>query len=1033
MSKTNKYLKLSGLEPLIITPETNFVNVGERTNVTGSRKFLRLIKEEKYAEALAVARDQVEGGAQIIDINMDEGMLDGVYAMTTFLNLIASEPDISRVPLMIDSSKWEIIEAGLKVAQGKSVVNSISLKEGEERFIHHAKLVKRYGAAVIVMAFDEKGQADNYERRIGICKRSYDILVDVVGFPAEDIIFDPNIFPVATGMDEHKLNALDFFRATKWIKENLPYAHVSGGVSNVSFSFRGNDTVREAMHSAFLYHAIKNGMTMGIVNPEMLSIYDEIPKDLLEHVEDVLLNRREDATERLLDFAENVKGDVKVNEKAVQEWRSGTIQERLTHSLVRGVDEFIELDIEEARLAAEKPIEVIEINLMTGMNVVGDLFGSGKMFLPQVVKSARVMKKAVAYLLPFIELEKDGSTSSSAGRILMATVKGDVHDIGKNIVSVVLACNNYEIIDLGVMVAPEKIIAAAIEHNVDIIGLSGLITPSLDEMVYLAKELDKQNVKIPIMIGGATTSRAHTAVKIAPQYRETVIHVNDASRAVTVAGNLLDHNRKIYASDIRAEYDAFRETFLNRSRDKNFLTIEDARKNKLKLDWENYNPMKPNFIGTKTIEVDLDVLVPYIDWTPFFRTWELFGKYPAILTDEVVGEQATSVFADAQEMLQVILKEKKLQAKGIYGIFPANQINDDDIEIYEAPPAPEGGATQIAEKQTWETASPILYDVLKERAKEMRNKSTEAEKMLWNVLSNKGIEGFKFRRQHIIGEYIVDFVCLEKKLVIEVDGIIHSLPEQIEHDKARTIWLESKGFKVVRYTNQQVLNNLFETIESISKELSAKVVVPPSGVRGLFLTLRQQAQKTKGAPNIALADFIVPKDSGKTDYMGAFCVTTGFGVDEWADEYRANLDDYNSIMVKALADRFAEAFAEYLHEKIRKEIWGYSKDETLTSDEMIAEEYKGIRPAPGYPACPDHLEKPTIWKLLNVEQEIGVTLTESMAMWPASSVSGYYFGNPESKYFGLGKIKEDQVIDYAKRRSISTDKATKWLSPNIAD
>ena len=889
---TNNYLKLSGLEPLIITPETNFVNVGERTNVTGSRKFLRLIKEEKYAEALAVARDQVEGGAQIIDINMDEGMLDGVYAMTTFLNLIASEPDISRVPLMIDSSKWEIIEAGLKVAQGKSVVNSISLKEGEEQFIHHAKLVKRYGAAVIIMAFDEKGQADNYERRIEICKRSYDILVDVVGFPAQDIIFDPNIFPVATGMDEHKLNALDFFRATKWIKENLPHAHVSGGVSNVSFSFRGNDTVREAMHSAFLYHAIKNGMTMGIVNPEMLSIYDEIPKDLLEHVEDVLLNRRDDATERLLDFAENVKGDVKNNEKAVQEWRSGSIQERLTHSLVRGIDEFIDLDIEEARLAASKPIEVIEINLMTGMNVVGDLFGSGKMFLPQVVKSARVMKKAVAYLLPYIEASKQVGDKQGAGRILMATVKGDVHDIGKNIVSVVLACNNYEIVDLGVMVAPEKIIAAAIEHNVDVIGLSGLITPSLDEMVYLAKELEKINCKIPIMIGGATTSRAHTAVKIAPQYNSTVVHVNDASRAVTVAGNLLNSETKLkYTSAIRLEYDELREGYLNRSRDKNFLTIEQARVNKLKLDWENFTPVKPNFIGSKTIEVDLDVLVSYIDWTPFFRTWELFGKYPAILTDEVVGEQATSVFADAQEMLKVILKEKKFTAKGIYGIFPANQINDDDILVQPT-------------------------------------------------------------------------------------------------------------------NNQQPIT---------------------------FLTLRQQSQKTAGAPNIALSDFIAPKDSEKIDYMGAFCVTTGFGVDEWATEFEKNLDDYNSIMVKALADRFAEAFAEYLHEKVRKEIWGYAADEVLSPEAMIEEKYKGIRPAPGYPACPDHLEKPTIWKLLNVEEEIGVKLTESMAMWPASSVSGYYFGHPESKYFGLGKIKEDQVIDYAKRRNVSTDVATKWLNPNIAD
>ena len=894
-AEARRNLVLSGLEPLIITPESVFVNIGERTNVTGSRKFLRLIKEEKYDEALSIAKEQVEGGAQIIDINMDEGMLDGEYAMTKFLNLIAAEPDISRVPIMIDSSKWDIIEAGLKVVQGKCVVNSISLKEGEEAFIHHAKLIKRYGAAVIVMAFDEVGQADNYERRIEICQRSYDILVNKVNFPPQDIIFDLNIFPVATGMEEHRLNALDFFRGTKWVRENLPHAHISGGVSNVSFSFRGNDTVREAMHSVFLYHAIKNGMTMGIVNPEMLSIYDEIPKDLLEHVEDVILNRRDDATERLLDFAENVKGSdsplLRRGAGGEAEWRSGTVQERITHSLVKGVDAFIEIDVEEARQAATKPIEVIEINLMTGMNVVGDLFGSGKMFLPQVVKSARVMKKAVAYLLPFIEAAKQVGDKSGNGKILMATVKGDVHDIGKNIVSVVLACNNYEIIDLGVMVPPEKIIAAAIEHEVDIIGLSGLITPSLDEMVYLAKELDKRGMKIPIMIGGATTSRAHTAVKIAPQYKETVIHVNDASRAVTVAGNLLDDNRERYTSDIRSDYDAFRETFLNRSRDKNFLSIEDARKNKLQLDWANFSPVKPNLIGEQVIEVDLEVLVPYIDWTPFFRTWELFGKYPAILTDEVVGEQATSVFADAQAMLEIILKEKKLQAKGIYGIFPANQINDDDIEL------------------TDENGKPLQT----------------------------------------------------------------------------------------------------------------------------FLTLRQQSQKTKGAPNIALADFIAPKDNGVIDYMGAFCVTTGFGVDEWAAEFEKDLDDYNSIMVKALADRFAEAFAEYLHEKVRKEIWGYSKDETLSAEGMIAEEYKGIRPAPGYPACPDHLEKPTIWKLLDVENKIGVTLTESMAMWPASSVSGYYFGNPESKYFGLGKIKEDQVIDYAKRRSISTDMGMKWLNPNIAD
>ena len=885
-----KYLKLSGLEPLIITPETNFVNVGERTNVTGSRKFLRLIKEEKYDEALSIAREQVEGGAQIIDVNMDEGMLDGVYAMTKFLNLIAAEPDIARVPVMIDSSKWEIIEAGLKVVQGKAVVNSISLKEGEAVFIHHAKLIKRYGAAVIVMAFDEVGQADNYQRRIEICKRSYDILVNQVGFPAEDIIFDPNIFPVATGMDEHKLNALDFFQATKWIRENLPFANISGGVSNVSFSFRGNDKVREAMHSVFLYHAIQNGMTMGIVNPEMLEIYDEIDAVLLEHVEDVLLNRREDATERLLDLAESFKGDFKVNEKAIAEWRNGSVQERLTHSLVKGFDEFIEIDVEEARLTANKAIEVIEISLMNGMNVVGDLFGSGKMFLPQVVKSARVMKKAVAYLLPFIEEEKDSTASSSAGKVLMATVKGDVHDIGKNIVSVVLACNNFEIIDLGVMVPPEKIIDAAIKENVDIIGLSGLITPSLDEMVYLAKEMDKLNIKIPIMIGGATTSRAHTAVKIAPEYAATVVHVNDASRAVTVASNLLNTETKMsYSVALREEYDALREGYLNRAREKNFLTIEEARKNKFKIDWNNYEAVKPNFIGTKTVEVALSDLVDFIDWTPFFQSWELYGKYPAILTDEVVGEQASDLFKDAQNMLSKIVSEKWFTAKGILGIFPATTINDDDIEV--------------------------------------------------------------------------------------------SLP--------------TSSFQL--------------------------------------LTLRQQSQKTAGAPNIALADFIAPKDSGIQDYMGCFCVTTGFGVDEKAAEFESQLDDYNAILTKALGDRLAEAFAEYLHLKVRKEIWGYASEEQLSNQELIKENYKGIRPAPGYPACPDHLEKPTIWGILKVEENIGVKLTESMAMWPASSVSGYYFAHPESKYFGLGKIKSDQVADYANRRNISIETATKWLAPNIAD
>lgn len=884
-------LTLSGLEPLFVTKESNFINIGERTNVTGSRKFLRLIKEEKFDEALDIARLQVENGAQIIDINMDEGMLDGKEAMVNFLNLIASEPDIARVPIMIDSSKWEIIEAGLQTIQGKGIVNSISLKEGEALFLEHAKKIKRYGAAVVVMAFDEEGQADTLQRRIEICKRSYDILVNKIQFAPQDIIFDPNIFPVATGMDEHNNNALDFFLATKWIRENLPYANVSGGVSNVSFSFRGNDKVREAMHSAFLYHAIQHGMNMGIVNPELLEIYDEIDADLLIYVEDVLLNRRDDATERLLDFAEHLKGETKTTEKKVLEWRSASLQDRLTHSLVKGVEEFITEDVEEARLSVNRPIEVIEQHLMNGMNVVGDLFGSGKMFLPQVVKSARVMKKAVAYLLPFIEEEKakSGTTqSNSAGKVLMATVRGDVHDIGKNIVAVVLACNNFEIIDLGVMVPPEKIIETAIKEQVDVIGLSGLITPSLDEMVHLAKELEKVGSKIPIMIGGATTSRAHTAVKIAPEYNNAVVHVNDASRAVTVINNLLQPDKnKIYKEEIRAEYDKLRYDFLTRARDKNYLSIADARKNKFKINWAEENISKPNFIGKKQMRVELATLVPYIDWTPFFRSWQLFGKYPEILKDEIVGEQATILFEEAQQMLQKIISEKWFTAKGILGIFPANQVNDDDIELIDS--------------------------------------------------------------------------------------------EKTHH----------------------------------------------------LLTLRQQSQKTATAPNIALADFVAPKETGLQDYVGLFCVSTGFGVEEKAKEYEDAQDDYNAILVKALGDRFAEAFAEYLHECVRKEIWGYAAEENLANEALIKEAYEGIRPAPGYPACPDHLEKNTIWDVLDVANEIGVTLTESLAMWPASSVSGYYFGNKNSKYFGVGKIKNDQVEDYAKRRNISIEEATKWLGPNI--
>lgn len=891
--KPHPILSLSGLEPLFVTKESNFINIGERTNVTGSRKFLRLIKEEKFNEALDIARLQVENGAQIIDINMDEGMLDGKEAMVNFLNLIASEPDIARVPIMIDSSKWEIIEAGLQTTQGKGIVNSISLKEGEKLFIHHANLVKRYGAAVVVMAFDEAGQADTYQRRIDICKRSYDILVHKVGFPPQDIIFDPNIFPVATGMEEHNNNALDFFLATKWIRENLPYANVSGGVSNVSFSFRGNDRVREAMHAAFLYHAVQHGMNMGIVNPELLEIYDEVNPELLVFVEDVLLNRRNDATERLLDFAEHLKGETKFKEEKVFEWRSHALQERITHALVKGIEEFINTDVEEARQTVDRPIQVIEQHLMNGMNIVGDLFGSGKMFLPQVVKSARVMKKAVAYLLPFIEEEKlkNGVTNnSSAGKVLMATVRGDVHDIGKNIVAVVLACNNFEIIDLGVMVPPEKIIETAIKEQVDVIGLSGLITPSLDEMVYLAKELEKTGANIPIMIGGATTSRAHTAVKIAPEYAQTVVHVNDASRAVTVINNLLQPDKnKIYKEDIRAEYEKLRYDFLHRARDKKYLSIADARKNKYKIDWHSQQIAKPNFLGKKQVSVELSELVPYIDWTPFFRSWQLFGKYPEILTDDIVGEQSTILFAEAQQMLQKIVSEKWFKAKGIIGIYKANQVNDDDVELID-----------------------------------------------------------------------------------ENDKIIATL-----------------------------------------------------------LTLRQQAHKSGSVPNIALADFIAPKSTGISDYVGLFCVSTGFGVEEKAKDYENAQDDYNSIMVKALGDRLAEAFAEYLHEKVRKEIWGYSVAEQLSNDDLIKESYEGIRPAPGYPACPDHLEKNTIWDVLNVADEIGVTLTESLAMWPASSVSGYYFGNKEAKYFGVGKIKNDQVEDYARRRNISFEEAAKWLGPNI--
>jgi 5-methyltetrahydrofolate--homocysteine methyltransferase len=883
-------LKLSGLEPLIITPQSNFVNVGERTNVTGSKAFLRMIKEGDFEAALSVAREQVEGGAQIIDVNMDEGMIDGKEAMVKFLNLIASEPDIARVPVMIDSSKWEIIEAGLKCVQGKGVVNSISLKEGEENFIHQAKTIKRFGAAVIVMAFDEKGQADSYERRIEICKRSYDILVHVVGFPCDDIIFDPNIFPVATGMEEHNNNAVDFFRATKWIRENLPGAHVSGGVSNVSFSFRGNNKVREAMHSAFLYHAIGNGMDMGIVNPSMLEVYDDIDKELLTYVEDVLLNRRADATERLLEYAETVKGEGKKKEVDLA-WREAPVKERLTHALVKGIVEFIDEDVEECRHLFQRPIEVIEGPLMDGMNVVGDLFGSGKMFLPQVVKSARVMKKAVAYLLPYIEAEKDG-VKSAAGKVLLATVKGDVHDIGKNIVGVVLGCNNYEVIDLGVMVPTEKIIEAAIKENVDIVGLSGLITPSLDEMVHVAKEMERANLSIPLLIGGATTSRVHTAVKIEEHYSKgQAVHVLDASRSVTVVESLLGHKKEQFVIDLKQEYQRIREHHAKNRSNKELIGLEEARKNKLSLVFNKETISKPKKLGlTQLVDIDLSELVAFIDWTPFFQTWELHGKFPRILEDEIVGEEAKKLFADAQKMLFDIIAEKWLKAKAVCGLFPANSVGD-DIEIYS--------------------------------------------------------------------------------------------------DENRT---------QVLYTQR---------------------------------TLRQQTKKASGQPNIALSDFIAPLDSGQIDYIGGFVVTAGLNIEEKLAEFETQHDDYNSILLKALADRLAEALAEYLHKKVRTDFWGYATEETLNNQELIEEKYRGIRPAPGYPACPDHLEKIGLFELLNATEITGVSLTESLAMIPVSSVSGWYFAHPDAKYFGLGKITMEQLQNVAQRKGVELDFLERWYGSFI--
>ena len=887
--------RLSGLEPFNIGDSSLFVNVGERCNVAGSAKFKRLIMEGQYEEALEICKQQVEAGAQVIDINMDDAMLDGKAAMVKFLNLIASEPDISKVPVMIDSSKWEIIEEGLKCVQGKSIVNSISLKEGEENFVKYATLVRKYGAAAVVMAFDEKGQADTYQRKTEICKRSYDILVNQVGFPPEDIIFDPNVFAIATGIEEHDNYAVDFIEATRWIRQNLPYAKISGGVSNVSFSFRGNEPVREAIHTVFLYHAIKAGMTMGIVNAGQLGVYEELPKDLREAVEDVVLNRNPDAGEKLVALAENFKGGGKVQVEGL-EWRKGTVQERLTHALVRGITTYIIEDTEEARLQAAQPVDVIEGPLMTGMNVVGDLFGAGKMFLPQVVKSARVMKQAVAHLVPFIEAEKAKSGNvKPKGKIVMATVKGDVHDIGKNIVTVVLQCNNFEVVNMGVMVPCEEILKTAREHNADIIGLSGLITPSLEEMAHVAKEMERQGFKVPLLIGGATTSRVHTAVKIAPNYPSgIVVYVTDASRAVGVCSNLLsDTLSSNYVAEIKADQQVAREQHEGKQGKATYIPLAEARAHGLKTDWKKYAPPKPRLLGVQKLEnYPLDILVDFIDWSPFFQAWELAGRYPKILDDETVGEEARKLFADAQAMLKKIVKEKWLTANAVFGLFPANTVNDDDIEIY------------TDEKR--------------------RNVA-----MTWH-------------------------------------------------------------------------------------------------------NLRQQTKKPADIPNYCLADFVAPKDSGAKDYIGGFAVTAGIGIEKKMKEFEQANDDYSAIMLQALADRLAEAFAEHLHLRVRREFWGYASDERADNEALIAEQYRGIRPAPGYPACPEHSEKGPLFELLQAPKNAGITLTESYAMLPTAAVSGFYFSHPEAKYFASGKVDKEQVADYAKRKGWTVEEAEKWLAPVLS-
>ena len=1177
------YTMLAGLEPLILRENTNFVNIGERTNVTGSTKFAGYIKAGNFTEALSVARQQVDGGAQIIDVNMDEGLLDSEEAMVTFLNLVAAEPDIAKLPIMVDSSKFRIIEAGLKCLQGKCIVNSISMKEGEAEFIRQANICRKHGAAVVVMAFDEQGQADTTARKIDICQKAYRILTEQVGFDPTDIIFDPNVFAVATGIEEHNEYAINFLEATRVIKQTCPGAKISGGVSNLSFSFRGNNHVREAMHSVFLYHATQAGMDMGIVNAGMLEIYANIPPDLLQRIEDVLFNRHANATEELVKYAEQVKSGGKIIEKDLA-WRDTPVQKRLEHALVKGVTDFIEADTEEARLLYPEPLHVIEGPLMDAMNIVGDLFGQGKMFLPQVVKSARVMKRAVAHLTPYIEAAKLlNSDSRSKGKILLATVKGDVHDIGKNIVGVVLGCNNYDVVDLGVMVNAEKILQAARDEKVDIIGLSGLITPSLDEMVHVAREMERQGFDLPLLIGGATTSKTHTAVKIEPQYhRAPVVHVLDASRAVAVVSALLTDNQadhQGFIQGVKAEYDQIRTSRASKQSAKQYLSLEQARANKQQLDWDSYTPVRPHMLGTQTFEdYDLAELAPYIDWTPFFQSWQLFGKYPAILEDPIVGVEARKLLDDAQAMLQKIIAEKWLTARGVIGFFPANTINDDDIALYdpatgdllhvahhlrqqnqkapgqpnfclsdyvapaplyppmkgrstahadgmegngrtlifdipnvelarphvaveEAPPYPpvkggstahadgmegsgealvagvanvegappyppvKGGSTAHADgmeysvlednidlveeddgfggdKNTYRTANALVYDRLKDFSRGLRNNPTAAERYLWQLLQNSQLNGYKFRRQHIIDCFIADFVCLEKMLVIEVDGNIHQLPENKISDAERTVVLNHMGFQVVRFSNDEVLYDTEQTLLKIQEILAttepingqendqqttSSALVNDQKING---TIHVSPPFT-GGPGGAYStehDTLLPDHLTGKDYIGAFAITAGIGIEARVKAFEAAHDDYSAIMLKALADRLAEAFTERMHERVRKEFWGYVTTENLENDQLIAEKYQGIRPAPGYPACPEHTEKRLLWELLAPDR-IGMSLTENYAMYPAAAVSGWYFAHPEAKYFGLGQIGKDQIEDYARRKGMSVEEAERWLAP----